>query len=228
MLTKTKLRNWYARKRIRWMNRSLFINKVGGVIHIGANSGDEASTYDIHDLRVAWIEPIPEIFQELCHNISAFKKQRAYRYLIGEKDESVAVLHVSSNDGLSSSILPLAKHREVWPDVSYTRDIIMPTTSLPTFVRREGLDLSEYEALIMDTQGSELMILRGATEILRRFCFIQVEVADFEAYTGCCLLSEMDDFMSNQGFRQARRNRQAYQASAHIGNYYDVTYTSVL
>jgi FkbM family methyltransferase len=227
MLIQKKVRNWYARKRIRWMNRHLLISKVYGIIHIGANSGGEASTYDIHDLRVAWVEPIPEVFQELCANISAFPKQRAYRYLIGEKDEPGAVLHVSSNNGLSSSILPLAKHREAWPNVSYIRDIIMPSTSLPTFIGKEGLDLSEYEALIMDTQGSELTILRGATEILRQFRFIHVEVADFEAYAGCCLLSEMDDFMSNHGFRQVRRDRQTYQVATHAGNYYEVTYASI-
>jgi FkbM family methyltransferase len=228
MLIQKNLRNWYARKRIRWINRRLLISKVRGVIHIGANSGGEATTYDIHDLRVAWVEPIPEVFQELCHNISAFHKQRAYRYLIGEKDQPAAVLHVSSNDGLSSSILPLAKHREAWPNVSYKRDLVMPSTSLPTFVRKEGLDLSEYEALIMDTQGSELTILRGATEILPRFRFIHVEVADFEAYAGCCLLSEMDDFMSNHGFREVRRDIQTYDVSAHVGNYYEVTYASTL
>ena len=89
------------------MNRHLFINKVRGIIHVGANSGGEANTYDIHDLRVAWIEPIPEVFQELQQNIAPFKRQKAYRYLIGEKDESEVVLHISTNAGLSSSVLPL-------------------------------------------------------------------------------------------------------------------------
>jgi FkbM family methyltransferase len=206
------------------MNRNLFINKVNGIIHVGANSGGEANTYDIHDLRVAWIEPIPEVFEELQQNIAPFKRQKAYRYLIGEKDESEVVLHISTNAGLSSSVLSLAKHREAWPDVSYSRDITMPSTSLPMFVRKEGLDLSQYQALLIDTQGTELRILRGASDILPRFKFIQVEVPDFEAYAGCCLVQEMNDFMAAQSFHQHRCEPLTYQVNADVGSYFDITY----
>jgi FkbM family methyltransferase len=206
------------------MNRHLFINQVRGIIHVGANAGGEASTYDIHDLRVAWIEPIPEVFQELQQNIAPFPKQKAYHYLIGEKDESEVVLHISTNAGLSSSVLPLAKHRQAWPDVSYSRDITMPSTTLPMFVQKEGLDLSQFQALLIDTQGTELRILRGASNILSHFKFIQVEVPDFEAYAGCCLVQEMNDFMSAHGFRQHRCDRLAYQVKTDVGNYYDITY----
>jgi FkbM family methyltransferase len=221
------LRAIYGRKRIRWMNRKLFLSKVQGIIHIGAHAGGEANTYYIHDLRVAWVEPIPGVFEQLCQNIALFKKQKAYRYLIGEQDEPEAILHLSTNDGLSSSVLPLAKHRDVWPHISYCGEIRMPMTSLPTFVQQERLDLANYQALILDTQGSELMILRGAGEILRAFRFIQVEVADFEAYTGCCLLSEMNNFMSDNGFHQDRCERHEFPVSAEVGSYYDITYVRI-
>jgi FkbM family methyltransferase len=221
------LRNFYVRRRIRWTNRRLFLNKVRGIIHIGAHAGGEANTYDIHNLQVAWVEPIPDVFHNLCRNIAPYRKQKAYKYLIGEKDESEAVLHVSTNDGLSSSVLSLAKHREVWPDVSYSAEIKMPITSLPTFIAQERLSLAEYEALLLDTQGSELMILRGATAMLASFKYIQVEVADFEAYAGGCLLSQMNEFMSNQGFRQERCEQQSYQLRTDVGAYYDVTYVRI-
>jgi hypothetical protein len=42
------IRKWYARKRIRWMNRNLFINKVRGIIHVVANSGGEANTVSVN------------------------------------------------------------------------------------------------------------------------------------------------------------------------------------
>src|ERR1700730_1346206 len=218
------IRKWYARKRIRWMNRHLFINKVHGIIHVGANSGGEATTYDIHDLRVAWIEPIPEVFEELQQNIAPFKRQKAYRYLLDEKGESHLLLHISTNAGLSSSVLSLAKHREAWPDVSYSRDITMPSTSLPMFIRKEGLDLSQYQALLIDTQGTELRILRGASDILPRFKFIQVEVPDFEAHAGCCLVQEMNDFMVAHGSHQHRCEPLTYQVNTDVGSYYDITY----
>jgi Methyltransferase FkbM domain len=97
-------------------------------------------------------------------------------------------------------------------------------TSLPMFVRKEGLDLSQYQALLIDTQGTELRILRGASDILPRFKFIQVEVPDFEAYAGCCLVQEMNDFMAAQSFHQHRCEPLTYQVNADVGSYFDITY----
>ena len=58
-----------------------------------------------------------------------------------------------------------------------------------------------FPALVMDTQGSELLVLRGADPRLPSFAFIKTEVADFEAYSGCCQLAEVTAFLSARGFR---------------------------
>src|SRR5579862_7247657 len=87
-----------------------YLCKVGGVIHVGANSGQERNLYAQLELDVAWVEPNPPVFERLRANLAEFPKQRAYQYLIADQDEQEYIFHVASNGGESSSILPLAKH----------------------------------------------------------------------------------------------------------------------
>lgn len=202
-----------------------FLRRVSGVIHIGANAGQERDLYDHHGLRVLWIEPNPEVFRELAANVAPYPLQTAVQRLVADKDDREYPFHVSNNEGLSSSILPLKLHRDIWPDVDYTRTLTMRGTSLPTLLREEKIDPGEYDALIMDTQGSELMILKGAEAMLRNFMFIKTEVADFEAYEGCGQLSEISAFLRRCGFRQYSRRRFASRDKG--GSYYDVTYQLV-
>ena len=158
-------------------------------------------------------------------NLAVFPKQRAYRYLLTDQDEREYLFHVASNEGASSSILPLAKHREMWPEISYSNDITLKSTTLGSFVTKEGLDLAGFQALVLDTQGSELMILKGATTVLPQFRFVKVEVPDLESYAGCCLSSELGEFMSAHGFRERRRD--GFNSIPGLGTYFDVLYQRV-
>src|SRR5215472_4628952 len=51
-------------RRIRSMlkrNPDSFLRGVSGVIHVGANTGQERELYEKFGLHVVWIEPIPEV-----------------------------------------------------------------------------------------------------------------------------------------------------------------------
>ena len=55
--------------------------------------------------------------------------------------------------------------------------------------------MSKYDALVLDTQGSELLVLKGAAGLLPNIKYVQAEVADFESYSGACRqLAETDVF----------------------------------
>jgi FkbM family methyltransferase len=202
-----------------------YLREVSGVIHVGANAGQERTLYERFHLNVAWIEPIPSVFEQLRANLVGFPKQRAYQYLLSDRDDQEYVLHIASNEGASSSILPLAKHRAMWPEIYYTNEIRLKSTTLDSFVAKEALDLSGLQALVLDTQGSELMILKGAAVALPQFRFVKVEVPDFESYEGCCLSSELTDFMTSHGFRERRRD--AFNSIPGVGTYFDVLYKRV-
>jgi FkbM family methyltransferase len=161
-----------------------FLKKCRGVIHVGANDGFERHTYAEHGLKVIWIEAIPDVFQRLVENIRDFPDQRAINALITNEDGALCTLHTSSNSGQSSSILDPHLHKDIWPEVTFTHDICLRSSRLPTALA--GVDNpSEYEALVLDTQGSELSVLQSAATTLGGFNYIQVEAANFEAYRNC-------------------------------------------
>jgi len=200
-----------------------FLRRVSGVIHVGANTGQEREHYDMYDLRVIWIEPIPEVYKTLVANLEGFRDQRAIQSLVTDRDDEEYEFHIANNYGASSSILDLKDHKDMYPDVTFTATVLLRSTTLSSLLQRERIDPSEYQALILDTQGSELLVLKGAAPVLRNFKYIKIEVPDFEAYAGCCQLADINSFMEQHGYREF--SRHVIESRPDSGNYYDVTYT---
>jgi len=199
-----------------------FLRKVSGVIHVGANTGPEIELYAKYGLGVIWIEPIPEVFEKLEANVANFSRQRALKCLVTDQDNVEYQFHIANNEGHSSSILDLNLHKDIWPQVAYEKTITLRSKTLPSLLEEEHVDHSEYDSLVMDTQGSELLVLKGAVSILENFNYIKTEVPDFESYTGCCQLTDIASFLARHGFREFSRYKFAEHPNG--GSYYDVVY----
>ncbi len=63
-----------------------FLTEAIGVVHVGANTGQERGLYDQYGLNVLWIEPIPELFSVLEANIRMLPRQAARCRLVADKD----------------------------------------------------------------------------------------------------------------------------------------------
>lgn len=168
------------------------------------------------------MEPIPWVFEQLTAALQSFPKQKAYKALILDRDGVTQTLHVANNNGASSSIFELGEHRRLWPEISFSDDIAVESTTLATLVRTQSINLGKNAALILDTQGSEPLVLKGATDLLHRFKYVKTEVADFDSYLGCCKLTDLVPFLSLHGFKEIRRD--AFKVSPGIGTYYDVLF----
>lgn len=199
-----------------------FLKDVTGVIHVGANLGQERELYAKYGLSVLWIEPLPDIFAQLCENIKFFPKQIAVNYLITDRDNEEYVFHVSNNQGQSSSIFELARHREIWPDVYYTSHITLKSITLDSLIKNIGVAIDSHQALVMDTQGSELLVLKGAVNSIGYFKFIRTEAADFESYAHCARLEELTSYLGQFRFRLIRSDK--FAESPDGGQYFDVLY----
>jgi FkbM family methyltransferase len=121
-----------------------FLNKVPGVVHVGANVGQERELYASHDLNMHRVEPIPDVFEQLRANIAGYPRQRAYARLLAETSGVEHALHVVNNGGASSSILDFNFHKEVWPEVEYTHDIVVKATTLADLCATQGVNSSDY------------------------------------------------------------------------------------
>ena len=198
------------------------LRQARGILHVGANMGQEAAQYDRNGLDVLWIEPIDAVFAELQANIAAYPRQRAIKALVTDQDGSPHTLHIASNGGSSSSILELGQHTDIFPNVTFVRDMAVVGVTLTTLVEREKIDIAKYDMLLLDTQGSELLVLKGAIPLLQNFRFVQVEAADFEAYKGCAKVHEIDALMATQGFVSCHRKRTSQHPDG--GQYFEITY----
>lgn len=200
-----------------------FLRDCRGIIHVGANVGQEAGRYASHGLSVVWIEPIPEVFAKLRDNISRFPNQTAINALISDVDGRPTTLHVSNNGGLSSSVLPLGQHVDVWPDVHFTSAIELTSETLPSALAKRSVRTSDFDALAIDTQGHELAVLRGAEHILHQFRYIHLEAADFPSYQGGAMLSELVEYLKGHHFSVKRKQRFARHPVK--GSYFEVLFT---
>lgn len=199
-----------------------FLKEVPGVIHIGANTGQEREYYASLGLNVLWVEPIPAVFEVLRSNISGFANQRACRHLLAAEHGVEYTLHIADNDGASSSIFNPAKHRKLHPDIHFVQDLRITATTLTHLIEADKIELSHYGALVLDTQGSELLVLQGAIPVLHRFRFIKMEAADFESYAGCCRIDELTDFMNQQGFAISQKVPVVTRKG--VGTYYEAVF----
>lgn len=205
--------------------RERFLKDVFGVVHIGANSGQERELYNSYGVNVVWVEPIPDIFETLQNNIRNYPKQKAYKELITDVNGKNYEFNIANNNGASSSILDFKEHKELFPDVQYGSKVNLTSITLTKLFEQENIPLDNYQALIMDTQGSELLVLKGAIPILNAFTFIKLEVPDFEAYKDCCQVIDVEAFMKENGFAEVSRNEFAGNRGS--GKYYDILYKRV-
>ncbi|MEM7624596.1 MAG: FkbM family methyltransferase [Planctomycetota bacterium] len=200
-----------------------YLARVDGVIHVGANLGQERGKYRKYGLEAVWVEPIPEIFRELENNLAGFPRQKAYQYLVTDQNDREHVFHVASNTGESSSILELKGHKDIWPDIDYERDVVLSSITLDRLIEREQIDITRFQALVLDTQGAELLVLKGAPSTLGSIRYIEVEASDFEAYAGGTTLTELTDFLADRDFRELAREEFAQTADG-SGRYFNVVF----
>jgi len=199
-----------------------YLKSVKGVIHIGASTGQERTYYSEININVLWIEAIPKIYQDLLLNIQSLPKQRAFNYLVDRSNQDNSFFNISSNSGESSSLLALEDHQTMYPDVAFVDSIQLNARSLDWIIETEGIDLDMYDSLILDVQGAELRVLKGAVTVIPKMRYIEVEVADFRAYNSCPILSEMTQFMYANGF--LLDYLQSVSFSPGVGTYYNATY----
>lgn len=186
-----------------------FLGKVSGVLHIGANTGQERDIYRARGLDVLWIEPIPDVFEELVKNISDYPRQKALCALLSDQDSMEYPFHIANNRGASSSIFLFGQHRDIWPDVDYVATQYLVSTRLDTLLQRENVLPSAYPAMVIDVQGAELLVLKGAGQTLREFRFIKAEAADFECYVNAAKLDDLQRYLNPMGFAEISRHKFA-------------------
>ena len=173
---------------------------VKGAIHIGANDGAERKWYSKQGISpVLWFEPNPNMFLRLSKNVKDRVGDKCYR--VGIHDTlKTAKLHVASNKGQSSSILPFGTHSKYRPDITYLYDKQIQLMRMDDFIVNRNIDITQFNFLNIDVQGVELNVIKSFGDYIDKMDYIYTEVNIEELYIGGCLINEIDDYLQKYNF----------------------------
>lgn len=167
-----------------------------GILHVGAAMLEEAEQYTEMGVKtVWWIEARP-------HDPARMARAKQFGHTLIEGvafgcTNALITMNVTSNE-VSSSVLPLKRHSELYADI-----VVTDTYTIPV-VRGEdiltGSMGSEVDTLVLDVQGFEKQVVQGLSKFFPWFKFVWSEVSLTELYAGQCLKPEFDAVMASLGF----------------------------
>jgi len=173
------------------------------IIHVGAHRGQEAKKYHNSGSQVVWVEAIPWIFLDLQEKIKKYKNQVAINALVSDKHDSEYNFKISNNrDGVSSSIYEFGKDGNEMFDISMCSSILLRSTTLKMLFDNYRLHKRNIEHMVLDVQGAELLVLKGAGSLLGQFKIIKTEVSTVEVYKDGVQWPELRQFLNNKGFKE--------------------------
>jgi FkbM family methyltransferase len=122
-------------------------------------------------------------------------------HYLGSPDRSQATVHVTAEPGSSSIYEPVA--HLVWPDCERVFQVVSRAecelVTLDDALERHAIE-SPLHYIKLDTQGSELDILRGATRTLENALVLEIEVELNPMYRSQPLFSDVDQWLRMHGF----------------------------
>lgn len=167
--------------------------KINSVIHVGAHFGQEYSDYKATGANsVLFIEPCEKAFRVLRETFAEHADVLLFQSACGS-EFSVSSMNVEqANTGMSNSLLRPVKHLEQYPGIQFTETEEVEVRPLDEIIEHLGF---KGNLLVMDVQGYELEVLKGATETLKGIDYIYTEVNRDEVYEGCARIEQLDEFL---------------------------------
>jgi FkbM family methyltransferase len=189
------------------------------VLDVGARGGAPERWHGLgHPVVVCGFEPDAGACRELNEAMAATPNGpdvplRCYPIALAEA-AGPRTLYLYRDRRLSSFLRPNSPWLRAFPvdrllsDGAFLVDHETTVTcmTMDEFCDRHGF--TEVDFIKLDTQGSELEILRGGAQALRRAFAVEVEVEFVQEYLGQALFGEVDAFLRGHGFQLFDLSRQ--------------------
>jgi len=174
-------------------------NKIKGILHVGAHECEEKSDYERFATKnIYWVEAMKDKVQMMKER---HKNINIYHAIISDQDGQEITLNISNN-GQSSSILELGTHKEKHPEVHYVAKETSKSKTLKTLIEEEKINMNNVNFLNFDIQGAELKALKSMGDYLNKINYIYTEVNSDYLYVDCCLIGEIEEYLSVFGFKR--------------------------
>ena len=167
-----------------------------GVIHVGAHECEEIVAYDryLGRDRVVWIEALPD---KVNYCKAIYPGVLIENAVVSDCVESV-VFHRADN-GQSSSFLEFGTHLIHHPGTHFVSEFAAETQRLDSILEKYNIP---FNFVNLDIQGVELKALKGMESYLPSIQYIYTEVNSDYVYKGCCLITELDEYLGQFGFKR--------------------------
>jgi len=187
--------------------------KTSGVLHLGANTGQEAAAYAAQGIKtVIWVEALPVVHAALVRHVAPYPGSTALCACLSNRDGEKVTFNVANNNGQSSSFLQFGTHAVEHPDTKFVNHIEMETVRVDSLLAQQKLSVGPDWFLNVDLQGAELLALKGMGDLLYMFGHAYIEVNIRELYLGCPLAPEIADYLARYGFaaQETRMMKQGW------------------
>jgi FkbM family methyltransferase len=167
-----------------------------GIIHIGAHLREERNDYLAMGINnLLWIEGNKKVYQTASTG-NFLENELFFNEVMADKDGETLEFKITNN-GESSSILELEKHKVYHPHIYVTETVKVKTKRFDTLVKENNVDISKYNFLNLDIQGAELLALKGFGDLLSGIDYVYTEVNETDIYKDCALIGEIDNYLSD-------------------------------
>jgi len=175
------------------------------IVHVGAHLAQERSHYESHGYKqIMWIEASEEIhgrLAEVINNHQGTAEHLTQCALLTDQDDEPVELRHFSNDGMSSSIFSQTQQSvKRWPGVVETGSTEAAISKTLDTLLSETKFIDHCDVLIVDVQGAELLVLKGAEVTLKSAKAVICEVSTQPFYEGGVMFKELAQFLSTYDF----------------------------
>lgn len=184
------------------------------IFDIGACEGEDAIRYSklFPNATIFAFEPLPNNFSSILKNLSNYRISNvvtlpeALSNTIGKAGFYVSSGHpdhIEKSDdwdygNKSSSLLAPDKVKETHGWLKFENMIEVKTNTIESFCRSKNIKGIDF--IHLDVQGSELMVIEGAGEMLKNIKMIWLEVESVSLYKDQPLKDDVERFMSKNNF----------------------------
>ncbi len=180
---------------------------IKGVIQVGAHWAEEHDIYtNLGVENIVYIEPCSDAFSKLLERFNPNEGAIVDEVWYGRRNgvliincacadyrgDDIEMKVSDNNQGQSNSLLSPKLHLQQHPEVVFADTELIKVRLLDDL----SFDKHSYSLLVMDVQGAEGLVLKGATETLKHIDIIYTEINTDYTYANNMLVGEMDELLN--------------------------------
>lgn len=173
---------------------------IKGIIQVGSYIAREYNRLrEVCDGQILLIDANPDVIDILRQQLTC-DNNIILNYLVSDKDGDTHTFNIL-NHTQSSSLLRPKLHIKYYPQFStIVKELKIESITLDTIISKHNIDINKYNALLIDVQGAELLVLKGFRANIDKIDIIYAELNFEEMYDGCCLAADFIVYLRKFGF----------------------------